>query len=104
MKVIAHSSRSNVLVDVSRRELANMVGHEYEDSLSVGSGYNRNDGFDVGTEYDVSSIFSRLRKQERVKEQLENCATNLEALASLIRTVIPVAKQVAEDGSDGGAK
>ena len=96
MKIIAHIGSGTVLVEMHKQEFAHVVGKDYESELECGGPYTRNDGFQVGTEYNASEIYKRLRRQEQVNSQLDQAANSLNALADLIRHVSPTAKLLTE--------
>lgn len=102
MIIIGHTSKDSVLVQMTRREFANVIGKSYESEMVHGRYPNEMSGFEVGTECKVSDIYDRLRRQEQVAPQLEQASMSLEALADLIKHVAPTAKLLTEQ-AEGGA-
>ena len=101
MKIIGHTSKDSVLVQMTRLEFSNVVGKNYDTEMVHGRWPNEKDGFEVGTEYTVSDIYNRLRRQESVSAQLEQASKSLEALADLVRHVAPTAKLLTEQPEGG---
>jgi len=107
MKIIAHIQPDTVvLVEMTVRELANIAGEDYESELAPSEKYGlRLNGLEVGSVYEVSPVWRRLRKQEHIKDQLEGAAKSLESLASLIRYEAPRCTPPEEPkAEEGGAK
>lgn len=95
MKIIAHIGSSNVLVEMTRSEVAQITGKYGESELAKPSTiYGKDDGFRIGTEYGVSDIFHRLKHQETVRSQLQIARNNLIAIAGLMATVEPIADEL----------
>lgn len=105
MKIIAKISGSNVLVQMTDRELANIVGKNYERDLEPARNYGPHmDGLEVGTEYKVSEIYRRLRQQEQATEKLETAKRNLLAVAGLLEIIEPAALIIGPAPEEGGNK
>ncbi len=105
MKIIAKISGSNVLVQMTDRELANIVGKNHEQQLEPPRNYGpRLDGLEVGTEYKVSEIYNRLRQQEQATEKLETAKRNLLAVAGLLEIIEPAALIIGPAPKEGGDK
>lgn len=96
MKIIASVNGSNFIVEMSGDEIAQVSGKGRADELRYGGPYTKRTGLEVGTAYQVGEIYKRLRSQERVSAQLNQCAESLEALAALVRTTLPTAELVGE--------
>lgn len=103
MKIIAHAAHGDVIVQMTDRELANIVGKDYESELAVRGNYTRLEGTEIGTEYQVSKAWNRLRSQSRAANELEGVSKTLSALADLVtQTKVTFTNCTAEQ--DGGAK
>jgi hypothetical protein len=85
MKIVATVGESRVLVEMTGRELANIVGKTYENQLSNDTRYTRLNGLEVGTQYDVSTIYNRLRKQEDAAATIEQGRKAALALAEMFQ-------------------
>lgn len=96
MKIIASVNGSNFIVEMNSEEIAKITGKRSSDELKYGDPYSRRTGLETGTQYKVSEIYDRLKRQEHVSAQLNQCAESLEALAALVRTTLPTAELVGE--------
>lgn len=105
MKIVAKVSGSKVLVEMTDRELAHIVGKNHEEQLETPRSYAPSlTGLEVGTEYKVSDIYSRLRQQEQGVKQLSQAKANLLAVAALLEVIEPAALIIGPTPEEGGAK
>jgi hypothetical protein len=103
VKIIAKISDNKVLVEMTHRELANVVGKDYENELVVRGNYTRTGGTEVGTEYKISDAWFRLRSQASAAMDLEGVSKTLSALSDLVLQT-KVAYTNATKEEDGGTK
>jgi hypothetical protein len=94
MKIVATIAENRILVEMSGRELANIVGKDYQDNLETG-GYSRKTGMEVGTQYNVSEIYNRLRKQKEAAATIEQGRKSALALAEMFQCLDLAAVTVA---------
>ncbi len=95
MRIVATITENRVLVEMSGRELANIVGKTYQDQLRPNGRYNSLTGLEVGTQYDVSTIYNRLRKQEDAAATIEQGRKSALALAEMFQCLDLAAVAVA---------
>lgn len=103
MRIIATIYDEKVLVEMTHRELANVVGKDHERELVVRGNYTRTEGTEVGIEYAVSTAWNRLQEQAKAARELEGVSKTLAALADLV-TQTKVAYTNATASAEGGAK
>jgi len=88
MKIIGHSGKHRVLVDMDRDEVARLMGESYESSLPHQDRFGH-EKLPVGMEVNVSEIYHRLKAQERAAAQLRSAGETLSALAALCVATVP---------------
>lgn len=93
MKIIAHIKNDALIVEMTRDELAKLSGVGWAHQIATADG-RYNDGFQIGTEVQVSDIYNRLRSQEQIKDRMNSAASSLRALADLLETIKPIADEV----------
>lgn len=108
MKIVATMGEGKVLVEMTHREIANVVGKRTEDGLEVHrrcASYHLT-GLEVGTEYQVSPAWQRLEQQETVASQLEGVSRTLAALSDLVtQTKVQFTSATADaPKTEGGAR
>ena len=103
MKIIAHAAHGDVIVQMSDAELANVVGKDYSSELVVRGNHTRLEGTEIGTEYQVSVVWRRLKHQAAAANELQGVSNTLSALAELVtQTKVTFTNCTAEE--NGGAK
>jgi hypothetical protein len=88
MKIIGHSGKHHVLVEMERDEVARLMGESYESSLPHLDRFGH-EKLPVGMVVKVSGIYNRLKAQERAETQLKAAAETLSALAALCVATVP---------------
>ena len=85
---------------MTEREVANFSGLDYDHQLGTATGYSRKSGLEVGTEYNISQAWQRLRQQEDAAQKLENVSKTLTALADLVtQTKVAYTSATVEGGA-----
>lgn len=100
MKVIAHIARTEVLVQMSRHELARLAGLYGEHALPYLGGAS-GEKLPIGTTIAIDKMYDRLRSQEQVAGQLDQMAKSLRGLAELVESVRPTAAFLTEEPKEG---
>ena len=103
MKIIARIDGSRVLVEMTEREVAHVVGYNYEGQLPHTR--NQDEAFLSGTVYQVSPVWHRLQDQAVAAEKLEGVSKTLAALSDLVlQTKVQYTNVLAESPKmEGGA-
>lgn len=87
MKIIGHAGDYHVIVQMERNEMAKLLGVPVESAID---GHCRGcEKLPVGLVADVSSMYSRLKAQERAAAQLRSAGETLSALAALCVATVP---------------
>jgi hypothetical protein len=88
MKIIGTVGGNDMLVQASRDELANLLGHYYS---SQAASYLR-----VGAEIRVSDMYRQLRKLADAQRELKAASQTLHSVANLVLIADPLIQAVVE--------
>ena len=89
MKVIGTVNRDCLLVQISRDEMANLLGFYYEGSASEAA-------FKVGAEIKVSEMYRQLHRLRDAQRELKTASQTLHSIANLMLMADPLIQAIVD--------
>lgn len=103
MKIIGHADNAKIIVEMTKRELANITGHT--DTLDKwGESWNNEIPCQIGKVYEVGPIFRHLVALSNSMRELAGARKTIEAVASLLElppSLVEIFEAVEADRRDG---